>query len=462
MFKIKLKMKNTPPDVFMRSSTVELLRPLKGDKGDKGDQGEKGAPFIFTDFTQEQLELLKGPQGEKGERGEPFTYEDFTSAQLAALKGPKGDTGPQGPKGDAGPQGPQGIKGDTGNTGPVGATGPQGPRGPQGYEGPQGVQGPKGDTGATGPQGPKGDTGNTGPQGSTGPQGPKGDTGEQGPQGIQGPTGATGPQGPQGEKGDKGDTPLRGVDYFTDYDKARIVEDVVEQVNRETVDWPLFERTGLVEVIPETRVEFDDEYLNWTTLNIEPDIVAGKEYVVEWQGTKYNCVAKSGVDFSQSNIVWLGNRKHYDNRLLDNTGEPFAIVVQFGNGYIINTLFAKTTMDIETITVRVSAIEDVPNPIPPKLMFEPIIIETEDITTGTCNKTFTECVELMECGQTMAFLKYLLKPAGCIMVPMVSFLYDGQTGLQWKFNKKSITGQDETVMAIHLTTHTTETRIYIS
>ncbi len=68
--------------------------------------------------------------------------------------------------------------------------------------------------GTVGPQGPQGEKGDTGAQG---PQGEKGDTGPQGPQGEKG---ETGPQGPQGEKGADGHTPVKGVDYFTEEDKA--------------------------------------------------------------------------------------------------------------------------------------------------------------------------------------------------------------------------------------------------
>lgn len=76
-----------------------------GPKGDTGEKGDKGEPFIYSDFTAEQLEDLKGekgdtgatgPQGtkgDKGDKGEPFIYSDFTEAQLAALKGDKGDKG---------------------------------------------------------------------------------------------------------------------------------------------------------------------------------------------------------------------------------------------------------------------------------------------------------------------------------------------------------------------------------
>ena len=75
---------------------------VQGIQGEKGDKGDKGAPFIYADFTLEQLAALKGEkgdigdtglQGEKGEKGDAFTYEDFTPEQLAGLKGEKGDPG---------------------------------------------------------------------------------------------------------------------------------------------------------------------------------------------------------------------------------------------------------------------------------------------------------------------------------------------------------------------------------
>ena len=66
-----------------------------------------------------------------------------------------------------------------------------------------------------GPQGPQGPQGETGPKG---PQGPQGDTGPQGPQGEQGPKGETGPA---------GYTPVKGTDYFTDADKAELVDAVM-------------------------------------------------------------------------------------------------------------------------------------------------------------------------------------------------------------------------------------------
>ena len=83
--------------------TKEQLENLRGERGLKGDTGEKGDAFKFSDFTPEQLALLKGDKGDQGDRGEkgdsikgdkgdPFTFADFTPEQLALLKGEKGDT----------------------------------------------------------------------------------------------------------------------------------------------------------------------------------------------------------------------------------------------------------------------------------------------------------------------------------------------------------------------------------
>lgn len=148
---------------------------LKGDPGTPGINGVDGTPGE------------KGERGEKGDQGEPFRYSDFTQEQLDLLKGPKGDIGPEGP---VGPQGIQGPKGEQGEPGSVNfndltadqitmlqqpATtaantllqranngefnGPKGDKGDQGIQGIQGERGPKGDIGPQGPQGEKGDSG---------------------------------------------------------------------------------------------------------------------------------------------------------------------------------------------------------------------------------------------------------------------------------------------------------------
>lgn len=94
---------------------------IKGDKGDKGEQGIPG-PQGPAGETGPQ-----GPAGQDGTQGDPFLYEDFTPEQLLALTGPsgpqgiQGEIGPTGPQGDIGPQGIPGLDGASSDTLPIGA-----------------------------------------------------------------------------------------------------------------------------------------------------------------------------------------------------------------------------------------------------------------------------------------------------------------------------------------------------
>lgn len=66
---------------------------INGVKGEQGLQGPPGPPG--RDGTKGE----QGIPGPPGPKGEPFKYSDFTAEQLALLKGPKGDKGEPGPPG---------------------------------------------------------------------------------------------------------------------------------------------------------------------------------------------------------------------------------------------------------------------------------------------------------------------------------------------------------------------------
>ena len=139
------QLKGAKGDPFVYSDfTPEQLAALRGPKGEIGGQGPKGDPFVYSDFTPEQLAALRGPigpkgdVGERGPKGDPFVYSDFTPEQIAALKGPQGEIGERGPKGDPfvysdfteeqlsalkGPKGDIGEQGPQGDQGPIGNTG---------------------------------------------------------------------------------------------------------------------------------------------------------------------------------------------------------------------------------------------------------------------------------------------------------------------------------------------------
>ncbi len=174
--------------------------------GDNNDVNlDAYATIEFVNQEIAAIELKEGPQGpagENGQDGKDFTYDMFTEEQLAALVGPQGPEGPQGAQGEMGPQGPQGEVG---------------PAGENGKDFTYDMFTEEQLEALIGPQGPEGIQGPIGPQGPEGPQGPQGETGPQGPEGLRGP------EGEQGPKGEDGYSPVKGVDYFTDEDKAEML-----------------------------------------------------------------------------------------------------------------------------------------------------------------------------------------------------------------------------------------------
>lgn len=145
-----------------------------------GSKGDKGDPFVYADFTAEQLKALTGPKGDKGDQGDPgYSVSHFwegtvlvvsssSGTTCADLKGEqgepgiRGEQGPQGIPGEQGIQGERGIQGVPGERGPQGIQGIQGERGIQGVPGEQGIQGIRGIQGIQGEKGDKGDTGESG------------------------------------------------------------------------------------------------------------------------------------------------------------------------------------------------------------------------------------------------------------------------------------------------------------
>ncbi|MBO5089449.1 MAG: hypothetical protein J6C27_00850 [Clostridia bacterium] len=78
---------------------------LSGEFGVVTDGNETDKVKIGDGVTPwNELSWWRGPQGKKGD---PFVYSDFTAEQLEGLK-VKGDTGPQGIQGDKGDKGDKG------------------------------------------------------------------------------------------------------------------------------------------------------------------------------------------------------------------------------------------------------------------------------------------------------------------------------------------------------------------
>lgn len=87
-----IHIKSNDDDKIIVKDNTQILK-LQGPKGEPGEQGPPGKDGINGAKGEQGL---PGPPGPKGE---PFKYSDFTAEQLALLKGPKGDKGEPGPTG---------------------------------------------------------------------------------------------------------------------------------------------------------------------------------------------------------------------------------------------------------------------------------------------------------------------------------------------------------------------------
>lgn len=79
--------KNDLGSYYTKSQVDSEIQKIELKEGPQGEPGEPGRPFVYEDFTNEQLKNLQGP------KGEAFKYEDFTQEQLESLRGARGNDG---------------------------------------------------------------------------------------------------------------------------------------------------------------------------------------------------------------------------------------------------------------------------------------------------------------------------------------------------------------------------------
>jgi len=205
---------------------VPAIEGEKGDTGDigpqgpQGDKGEKGEGLtILGSYATEDELIAEHPTGNAGDAylvaGDLYVWSETVGAweNVGTIQGPQGEKGNKGDKGDPGEQGPQG---ETGPQGEKGDTGPQGPQGPQGEKGADG-------TGVT-------ILGSYSSEEELNAANPTGNVGDAylvngdlyvWSENKSAWENAGSIKGPQGEKGE---APVKGTDYYTEADKAEMVE----------------------------------------------------------------------------------------------------------------------------------------------------------------------------------------------------------------------------------------------
>lgn len=222
------------------------------------------------------------------DEGNTGTEQDF----LNSLKGENGVDGANGKDGEQGPAGKNGEDGADGvsvthswsgttlimtSASGTTSTNLKGDKGDTGEKGEQGLQGPKGETGATGEKGDKGDKGDTGATGTAGKNGTDGvgissvtqttTSSEDGGTNVitvtktDGTTstfsvknGSKGSTGATGTSGKDGYSPVKGKDYWTNEDKAEIIDEVITKTEIDVIpDYVVTEAESIADKVLSTR-----------------------------------------------------------------------------------------------------------------------------------------------------------------------------------------------------------------
>jgi hypothetical protein len=149
---------------------------------------------------------------------------------IKAIQGEKGEPGAQGEKGEPGPQGVQGKQGLQGEKGEKGERGAQGIPGDQGPRGEPGQDGYTPQKGVDYFDGANGQDGKNGQDGSPGADGVSCTHRWEGTTLVVTSASGTSAADLKGEPGKDGSTPVKGVDYFTDGEKAELVQAVMDAI----------------------------------------------------------------------------------------------------------------------------------------------------------------------------------------------------------------------------------------
>ena len=202
------------PIIYIGIKGDEGVQGVQGEIGLTGEQGEQGDAFQFSDFTTEQLALLKGADGDsfddsnlvlgiqnnKADISELFieTYLLQTKDEIIAADVSENTNAlnylANNPSSDGidGSDGAQGLQGEQGVSGQDGQDGEKGEKGDRGEKGDQGDKGQKGDNGIDGAQGTQGLAGQNGINGVDGTNGTNGTNGRNGTNGADGNNGLDG------------------------------------------------------------------------------------------------------------------------------------------------------------------------------------------------------------------------------------------------------------------------------
>lgn len=279
-------------------------------------------------------------------------------------------------------------------------------------------------------------------------KGDPGETGPEGPQGPQGPRGETGPAGPEGAAGESSVYILSEGETIED---APADADVVIDPNGEAVeipeggggvsswndltDKPFYSEIEEVTILAECTPEGADGefYL--------PDVISleiGKEYIVNWNGVPYKCIAHDLTAFAPG-AVGLGDLGVMENGE-PTTGEPFAIIAipadmvegMDGFGIVIGAIDGS-----ESVTLSITGMAEVAHQIDSKYVPAPDWNAEEGKPGHVLNRTHYKHEKVVILPETVLSVVEGMAPLTEQLDFVIGDEYEmsvNSYGLQMKFN----------------------------
>lgn len=141
-----------------------------------------------------------------------------------------------------------------------------------------------------------------------------------------------------------------GVDVTAQPGQMIIVKEVDENGKPtawEAAEAPYVEDGGLVEILPETQVLEDETEEGMLLIETPFSVTAGESYIVNWDGTEYECVAVDSAEIGEPGFALLGDVYTLSGGMVgeNSTGEPFVMLIVPGNGCMIVPLTEMTEGD---------------------------------------------------------------------------------------------------------------------
>lgn len=205
------------------------------------------------------------------------------------------------------------------------------------------------------------------------------------------------------------------------------VSDIPESFSgswNDLTDRPFGEETVTNVIIEEQTVEFDstssegwDSNSNILDDNYRGLIIEGNTYIVNWNGTEYECECKKAPQYYD---IYIGNEKYLDYGDEGGNGLPFAIAYNQWKGYIFTgssdytknaepvtlSIYMKETkttpIDSKFIGEDITRVADIPKHLPFEVVSMTHVMDEDIPNLFMCSHTYEQVKSMYDSGKDIA------------------------------------------------------------